>query len=85
MKAVVIGAGIVGVTAALTLAEADIDVVMLERGQIAGEASGLNAGIIGGGGWGNAPDVNVALRMGSRDRYIDLVDNRGHEIGFDRT
>ena len=85
MKAVVIGAGIVGVTAALTLAEADIDVLMLDRGQIAGEASGLNAGIIGGGGWGNAPDVNVALRMGSRDRYIDLVDDRGHEIGFDRT
>ena len=51
MKAVVIGAGIVGVTAALTLAEADIDVLMLDRGQIAGEASGLNAGIIGGGGW----------------------------------
>jgi sarcosine oxidase subunit beta len=72
MKVVVIGAGIVGLSAALTLCERGVDVVVLERGAVAGEASGLNAGIIGGGGWGDHPDIDVALRMGSRDRYIDF-------------
>ncbi len=54
-------------TAALTLAERGVEVVVLERGAVAGEASGLNAGVIGGGAWGDKPDINVALRMGSRD------------------
>ncbi len=85
MKAVVIGAGIVGVTAALTLAEDGVEVVVVDRGSVAGEASGLNAGVIGGGGWGDQPDVDVALKMGSRERYLDLVDERGHDIGLDRT
>ena len=89
MKVVVIGAGIVGVSAALTLAEEGVDsgieVVVLERGSVAGEASGVNAGVISGGGWGHQPDVEVALKMGSRDRYIDLVERRGHDIDLDRT
>ncbi|NNE75158.1 MAG: FAD-binding oxidoreductase, partial [Acidimicrobiales bacterium] len=45
-KAVVIGGGIVGVTAALTLAEQGAGVVVIERGEVAGQASGLNAGLI---------------------------------------
>lgn len=85
MKVVIIGAGIVGVTAALSLAEAGAEVLVLERGSVAGEASGLNAGVVGGGGWGHHPDIDVALKMGSRDRYLDLVDRRGHDIGLDRT
>ncbi len=85
MKAVVVGAGVVGATAALTLAESGADVVLLDRGSVAGEASGLNAGVIGGGGWGHRPDIDVALKMGSRERYLDLVDQRGHAIGLDRT
>lgn len=85
MKVVIIGAGIVGLSAALTLCEHGIEVVVVERGAVAGEASGLNAGIIGGGGWGDHPDIHVALRMGSRDRYIDLSENRGHDIGLDQT
>ena len=72
-------------TAALTLAEREAEVVVLERGAVAGEASGLNAGVIGGGGWGDKPDINVALRMGSRDRYVDLSQQRGHDIGLDLT
>jgi len=85
VKAVIIGAGVVGATAALTLAEGGVEVVLLDRGSVAGEASGLNAGVIGGGGWGDEPDIDVALKMGSRDRYLDLVDQRGHAIGLDRT
>lgn len=83
LKAVVIGAGIVGVSAALTLAERGADVTVIERGSVAGEASGLNAGLIGGGDWGHAPTIDVVLRMGSRERYLDLVEQRGHSIGLE--
>lgn len=85
MRVVVIGGGIVGVSAALTLAEGDADVVVLERGLVASEASGLNAGVIGGGGWGQQPDIFVTLKMGSRDRFVDLSEQRKHDIGLDLT
>lgn len=85
MEAVVIGAGIVGVSAALTLAERGVEVVVLERGSVAGEASGLNAGVISGGGWGDRPDIDVALKMGSRDRFVELSQQLGHDIGLDLT
>ncbi len=85
MEVVVIGAGIVGVSAALTLAERGVDVVVLDRGSVGGEASGLNAGVISGGGWGDRPDIDVALKMGSRDRYLELSQQRGRDIGLDLT
>ncbi|KFC38153.1 D-amino acid oxidase [Klebsiella michiganensis] len=43
---VIIGGGIVGLTAALTLAERNIPVVVLEKGRIAGEQSSRNLGWI---------------------------------------
>lgn len=43
---VIIGGGIVGLTAALTLAERGIPVVVLEKGRIAGEQSSRNLGWI---------------------------------------
>ncbi|WP_426357468.1 NAD(P)/FAD-dependent oxidoreductase [Pseudocolwellia sp. HL-MZ19] len=43
---VIIGGGIVGVTAALALAERNISVVLLEKGHIAGEQSSRNLGWI---------------------------------------
>jgi glycine/D-amino acid oxidase-like deaminating enzyme len=85
MRVIVIGAGIVGASAALTLAGQGVDVVLLDRGLVGGEASGLNAGLIGGGGWGEQPDVDVALSMGSRDRFIHLVDDLGYDISLDQT
>lgn len=41
---VIIGGGIIGLTAALTLAERNIPVVVLEKGRIAGEQSSRNLG-----------------------------------------
>ncbi|AEF56124.1 NAD(P)/FAD-dependent oxidoreductase [Marinomonas posidonica] len=43
---VIIGGGIVGISAALTLAERNIPVVLLEKGQVAGEQSSRNLGWI---------------------------------------
>ncbi len=43
---VVVGGGLCGTSAALTLAEAGISVVLLEAHEIAGQASGRNAGFI---------------------------------------
>lgn len=45
-KVVIIGGGIVGVSAALTLAERNIPVVLIEKGQIACEQSSRNLGWI---------------------------------------
>ena len=45
-RVVIIGGGIVGVTAALALAERNIPVVLLEKGHIAGEQSSRNLGWI---------------------------------------
>lgn len=41
---VIIGAGIIGLTAALALAERKIPVVVIEKGRIAGEQSSRNLG-----------------------------------------
>ena len=41
---VIIGGGIIGLTAALTLAERNIPVVVLEKGRIAAEQSSRNLG-----------------------------------------
>ena len=43
---VIIGGGIVGLTAALTLAERNVPVVVLEKGRLAGEQSSRNLGWI---------------------------------------
>lgn len=43
-EVVIIGAGIVGISAALTLAERNIPVVVIEKGHIGGEQSSRNLG-----------------------------------------
>ena len=57
----VIGAGICGVATAFHLAQHGHKVTVLERGDIAGEASGVNAGGLGGLGWGNNPDLQCVI------------------------
>ena len=48
----IIGGGIAGASTAYHLAQHGHDVTLLERGEIASEASGVNAGSIGAIGWG---------------------------------
>tara|TARA_B100001245_G_scaffold134655_1_gene99841 strand:- start:4961 stop:6103 length:1143 start_codon:yes stop_codon:yes gene_type:complete len=64
------------------LADAGMDVNLLERGEISGEASGLNAGSIGGYGWGRSPSLQEHLTMGSLDIFKSLQIEKGYDIEF---
>jgi len=78
----VIGGGIAGASCALFLSEAGLDVTLLERGALAGEASGVNAGMIDAPGEAEVPDLDITLKMGSREIFRSLQVDRGHDIGF---
>ena len=79
---IIIGGGIAGTSAAFHLAEHGRRVVLLERGAIASEASGVNAGGIGALGWGNVPDLESHLTMGSLQIFKRLQLELGYDIEF---
>ena len=79
---IVIGGGIVGCSAAMFLAESGLSVKLLERGEVSGEASGLNAGSIGGYGWGHSPRLQEHLTMGSLAIFRDMQLEKGVDIEF---
>ncbi|QUG73928.1 FAD-dependent oxidoreductase [Erwinia sp. E602] len=76
---VIIGGGIVGLTAALTLAERNIPVVVLEKGHLAGEQSSRNLG------WVRktsrlAEDIPLAL---AADRlWAEMNERTGSDVGY---
>lgn len=76
---VVIGGGIVGLTAALTLVERGLSVVVLEKGRLAGEQSSRNLGWVRKMGRA-APDVPMSL---AADRlWKELPARVGAEVGY---
>ena len=77
-----IGGGIAGASAAFHLAEYGRNVTLLERGDIASEASGVNAGGIGALGWGHSPDLQAYLTMGSLQIFKRLQLELGYDIEF---
>jgi sarcosine oxidase subunit beta len=79
---VIIGGGIAGASTAYYLAQHGHDVTLLERGEIASEASGVNAGSIGAMGWGNTPDLEAYLTMGSLEIFQSLQLDLGYDIAF---
>ena len=81
-EVIIIGGGIAGVSTAFHLAQHGRDVMLLERGEIASEASGVNAGGIGALGWGNVPDLESYLTMGSLQIFRSLQLELGHDIEF---
>lgn len=76
---VIIGAGIIGLTAALTLAERGIPVVVLEKGQLAGEQSSRNLGWIRKTSR-KADDLPLAQ---AADRlWAEMSDRVGRDVGY---
>jgi len=76
---VVIGAGIVGLTAALTLAERGLPVVVLEKGRVGAEQSSRNLGWVRKMGR-SAPDVPMSL---AADRLWSAMPERiGRDVGY---
>ena len=78
----IIGGGIAGASTAYHLAQHGHDVTLLERGDIASAASGVNAGSIGATGWGNVPDLEAYLTMGSLEIFQSLQLDLGYDIAF---
>ena len=81
-EVIVIGGGIAGVSTAYHLAEQGRSVTLLERGEIASEASGVNAGGIGALGWGHLPNLESYLTMGSLQIFRSLQIELGYDIEF---
>jgi sarcosine oxidase subunit beta len=82
---VVVGGGIAGGSAAFHLASHGRRVVLMERGDIASEASGLNMGGIDSYGWGDAPDLQAHLTAGSIEIFEAVQSDLGEDIEFRRS
>jgi sarcosine oxidase subunit beta len=81
----VIGAGIAGASAAYHLAARGHRVAVVDRGEIASGASGVNAGSIDSIGWGHDPDLHAHLTAGSTELFEAVQLDAGHDIGFRRS
>ena len=81
-EVLIIGGGIAGVSTAFFLSQQGRRVVLLERGDIASEASGVNAGGIGALGWGDTPGLESHLTMGSVDLFKRVQLDMGYDIEF---
>ena len=78
----IIGGGMAGSATAFQLATYGRDVTLLERREIASEASGQNMGGLGGAGWGNMPDLLSYLTMGSLEIFKQLQIDMGYDMEF---
>lgn len=75
----VIGGGIVGLTAALNLAERGIPVVVLEKGRIAGEQSSRNLGWVRKM---NRAKHDVPMSLASDQLWARMPERVGAEVGY---
>lgn len=78
----IIGGGIAGASTAFHLSQHGMAVTLLERGEVASEASGQNMGGLGGTGWGNVPNLNSYLTMGSLEIFKRLQLDMGYDLEF---
>ena len=81
-ETIIIGGGIAGVSTAYYLALQGRQVSLLERGEAASEASGVNAGGLGGLGWGALPNLQSYLTMGSLELFKAIQLDLGYDIEF---
>jgi sarcosine oxidase subunit beta len=78
----VIGGGIAGASAAYHLAAHRHRVTLMERGEIASGASGVNAGAIDSIGWGHEPDLQAHLTAGSVEIFKAVQLDAGEDVEF---
>src|SRR5207248_6098194 len=78
----IIGGGITGTSTAYFLAQTGHEVTLLERSELASEASGLNAGTLWQIGWGASPDLSTTLSMGGLEIFKTLQFELGYDIEF---
>ena len=78
----IIGGGIAGASTAFRLAQLGHDVALVERGEIASEASGVNNGTIGAMGWGPLPTLTDYVTTGSLEIFKSLQIDLGYHIEF---
>jgi sarcosine oxidase subunit beta len=81
----IVGGGIAGASAAYHLAGHGRRVVLVERGEIASGASGVNAGAIDSIGWGEAPDLQAHLTAGSLELFETVQLDLGEDVEFRRS
>lgn len=84
-EVLILGGGIAGASAAYHLAGHGHRVVLVERGEIASGASGVNAGAIDSTGWGAAPDLQAHLTAGSLELFETVQLDLGEDIEFRRS
>ncbi|MBI1723629.1 MAG: glycine oxidase ThiO [Gemmatimonadetes bacterium] len=70
---IVIGAGLVGASAARALAAAGRKVLLLDRGPAGAEASAAAAGMLAAQIEASADDLLLPLALAARDRYPELI------------
>lgn len=78
----IIGGGMAGASTAFHLAEQGRDVLLLERGEIASEASGQNMGGLGGSGWGHNPNLTSYLTAGGVEIFKRMQIDMGYDMEF---
>lgn len=79
----IIGGGVIGCAAAYALSAAGVRVVVLERGEIACEASGEAAGMLAPQAEASAAGPFLALGTRSRDLFPALAEALREETGLD--
>jgi glycine/D-amino acid oxidase-like deaminating enzyme len=81
----IIGGGIAGASAAYHLAGLGHRVALLERGDVASGASGLNGGLIDSVGWGRTRDLHAHLTAGSLEIFETVQQDLGEDIELRRS
>ena len=84
-EVLIVGGGIAGASAAYHLARLGHTVTLVERGDIAGAASGLNAGLIDCVGWSERRDLQDHLTAGSVELFERLQLDDGEDVELRRS
>jgi glycine oxidase len=81
--ALVVGGGVIGCAVAFSLAREGLAVALLERGELAGEASGAAAGMLAPFGEGEAPAPFLPWALRALERLPALADELRELSGVD--